>query len=92
MFDGRLCMNSNKKMNDDITVYIADKEYTANIYVMKCFTVTMILYFITFILNLLGIFIVDQSVMIQGFIPSLVIYFIVNLITRRISLSDNRTK
>ena len=85
-------MNSNKKMNDDITVYIADKEYTANIYVMKCFTVTMILYFITFILNLLGIFIVDQSVMIQGFIPSLVIYFIVNLITRRISLSDNRTK
>ena len=59
---------------------------------MKCFTVTMALYFITFMLNVFGIFIIDQSVMRSGFIPSLVIYFVVYLITRQISLSDTKTK
>ncbi len=83
---------SNMQKNDDIGMYLNDKEYTANTYVMKCFTVTMILYFITFVLNLLGIFIIDKSVMRQGFIPSLVIYGIVFFITKKISLSDSRTK
>ena len=85
-------MEENKRKNDDIAVYIEDKEYIANKYVMKCFAVTMILYVITFILNILNIFIVDQDVMRQGLIPSLIIYFLVFFITKKISLSDKRLK
>lgn len=80
------------KKTDDISVYIEDQEYIANTYVMKCFSVTMVLYFVTFLLNILGIFIIDQKIMRQGFIPSLIIYFVVVLITKRISLSNKRTK
>ena len=36
------------KKTDDISVYIEDQEYIANTYVMKCFSVTMVLYFVTF--------------------------------------------
>lgn len=81
-----------KQKKDDINVYLKDREYIANTYVMRCFAVTMILYFITFMLNVLGIFIIDQAVMRSGFIPSLIIYFVVYLLTRQISLSDTRTK
>jgi len=80
------------KKNDDISVYIENQEYIANTYVMKCFSVTMILYFLTFLLNICGIFIIDQSVMQSGFISSLIIYFIVYLVTKKVSLSDIRTK
>ena len=85
-------METQIKKNDDISVYIENQEYIANTYVMKCFSVTMILYFLTFLLNICGIFIIDQSVMQSGFIPSLIIYFSVYLITKKVSLSDIRTK
>jgi len=81
-----------RKQKDDINVYLEDKEYTANTYVMKCFSITMILYLITVILNILGIFIVDQGLMRGGFLPSVVIYIIVYFVTRKVSLSDTRAK
>ncbi len=77
---------------DEISVYLKDQEYMANTYVMKCFTVMMVLYSLTFVLNLLDVFIVDKQLMLQGYVPSVVIYFVVVGITRRISLSDKRTK
>lgn len=85
-------METQIKKNDDISVYIENQEYIANTYVMKCFSVTMILYFLTFLLNICGIFIIDQSVMQSGFVPSLIIYVIVYLVTKKVSLSDIRTK
>ena len=85
-------MEAQIKKNDDISGYIENQEYIANTYVMKCFSVTMILYFLTFLLNICGIFIIDQSVMQSGFVPSLIIYFIVYLVTKKVSLSDIRTK
>lgn len=85
-------MEVSRQKNDDIAVYIEDQEYIANTYVMKCFSISMILYFITFLLNVLGIFIIDKEVMRSGFIPSLIIYFVVLLITKKISLSDSRIK
>lgn len=81
-----------KSTRDDIAVYIEDREYTANKYVLRCFSVTMLIYAITFLLNTIGVFVVDQSVMSQGFIPSLVIYIVVHLITRHVSLSSEWTK
>ena len=85
-------MRDRKRRQDDIAVYLEDKEYTANTYVMKCFSITMVLYLITVILNVLGIFIVDQGLMRGGFLPSAVIYIIVYLVTRKVSLSDTRVK
>ena len=48
-----------QKKNDDITKYIENQEYIANIYVMRCTTVTMLVYLLTFLLNLAGIFVID---------------------------------
>ena len=85
-------MEKRRKKNDDISVYIEDREYIANKYVMKCFTVTMLLYTLVFVLNLLNIFIVDKRIMMSGFVPSMIIYLIVYLITRCISLSNEKIK
>ena len=85
-------METYAKKNDEISVYMEDQEYIANTYVMKCFSVTMILYFVTFLMNVLGVFIIDQSIMRMGFIPSLIIYFVVLLVSKKVSLSDKRTK
>lgn len=80
------------KNNDEISVYINNREYMANTYVMKCFTITMVLYTLTFVLNLLNIFIVDKQLMLQGYVPSVVIYLIVLGITKKTSLSSAGTK
>jgi len=80
------------RKNDDIAVYIEDREYIANKYVMKCFAVTMLIYALVFVLNVLNIFIIDKRIMLDGFVPSMIIYIIVYLITRVISLSNEKTK
>lgn len=82
----------NAKKNDDISIYIKDQEYIANNYVMKCFAVTMVVFVLTFILNLLGVFVVNQKLMIQAFVPSVVIYVLVLIITKIVPLSDRRVK
>ena len=56
------------------TMYSADQEYIANKYVMKCFDVTMMVYALTFVLNLLGVFVIKQELMFKAFVPSLIIY------------------
>ncbi|MBO4982066.1 MAG: response regulator [Lachnospiraceae bacterium] len=81
-----------RKKSDDIAVYIEDREYLANTYVLRCFFITMLVYTVTFLLNLVGIFVIDQKLMLQGYIPSLLVYFIVFFASRKVSLSDGRTK
>ena len=85
-------MSDATKRKDEISVYIEDQEYMANTYVMKCFSVMMGLYTLTVILNLLNIFIVDTSLMLGGYIPSALIFGAVWFITKRLPLSDRRTK
>ncbi|MBQ3162048.1 MAG: response regulator [Oscillospiraceae bacterium] len=82
-----------KKINsDEISVYIENSEYIANKYVMHCFSVTILIYCITYVLNLLGIFIVDTGVMSSGFYPAVAIYGTVYLVTKKLTLYDARTK
>ena len=57
-------MEEVKKNKDDISAYITDQEQTANKYVMRCFSVTMLIYTIAIILNILNIFIVEQKLML----------------------------
>lgn len=77
---------------DEISVYIENREYIANKYVMKCFFITMLFYIVSFTLNLLEIFVVNKEVMAKGFFPSLIIYSIIYLVTQKVSLSDARVK
>ncbi len=85
-------MGANRQLTDDIAVYIEDREYIANKYVMKCFFITMVFFVVSFVLNLLNVFVVDKGVMASGFYPSLVIYCIMWLATKKVSLSNPKTK
>lgn len=85
-------MDSFKRDNDDIAIYIRDQEIVANSYVMRCFTVTMLVYTLTFFLNLLGVFVIEQNLMLKGYIPSLAIYLVVLLTTRFMDSSNRKLK
>ena len=78
--------------NDDIIGYIEDRENIANKYVMKCFSISILIYVITFVLDLMGIFVVDKQVMSAGFVPSVIIYILMYLGLKRVSLSDPKVK
>ncbi len=85
-------MKAGRKKNIGMPSQTDNQEYIANTYVMRCFTVTMIVYLITFLLNLAGIFTIEQQIMRKAFLPSILIYLAVQVISRFISLSDVRTK
>ena len=85
-------MQKSNKLNDDISVYIEDREQVANKYVMRCFTVTLSIYAIAFVLNMLDIFVVDKAIMIKSFIPSLIIYIIIFIVSKRAPLSKPQFK
>lgn len=72
----------------DISVYLENKEIAANKYVMKCFTITMLVYATALFLNLIGVFVIEQSLMWQGFIPSLIIYCVVVIVTKMVSMDN----
>ena len=82
----------NKRKNDDISIFIEDQEYIANSYVVKCFSVTMLVYTVAFLLNVLGIFVVNQRLMQNGYVLSLIIFLTVYFVTRRVSLSNRKLK
>ena len=82
-------MESIRGKNEDIAEYITDQERIANAYLMKCFRVTIVVYSVAFLLNLLGIFIIDQQLMMRGYFSSLIIYVIVYCVYKRVS-ADNR--
>ena len=77
-----------KRQSDDIAIYIEDQEYIANKYVMKCFMVTMLVYTATLLLNLMGIFVIEQRLMLGGYIPALCIYLAVLAVSKYVSLSN----
>lgn len=82
----------NKEKETTMSYYTRDKEYIANLYVMRCFAVTMGVYTVAFLLNQLGIFVVDKQLMKMGYFPSILIYLTVYLISKRMSPSSKRTK
>ncbi len=82
----------NKEKETTMSYYTRDKEYIANLYVMRCFAVTMGVYTVAFLLNQLGIFVIDKQLMKMGYFPSILIYLTVYLISKRMSPSSKRTK
>lgn len=68
------------------------QEYTINNYVIWCFTVTALVFTLVFVLNLVNIFVVEQRLMMYAYIPSLIIYLIVLVVTRFVSLDNPKVK
>lgn len=85
-------MGKKKTSTSDVSSYIENSEYAGNKYVLRCFAITMAIYTCAFVLDLLDIFVVDKKVMAGGYIPSLIIFLIVNITCRYISLSNLKTK
>ena len=85
-------MKETVKIKKDIKYYIENKENTANIYVMRCFSTAMFIYLIAFLLDFFDIFIIDKEIMKLGFIPSVIIYLLVFIVTKKVSLSGSRVK
>lgn len=88
----KLMAKENKEKETTMSYYTRDKEYIANLYVMRCFAVTMGVYTVAFLLNQLGIFVIDKQLMKMGYFPSILIYLTVYLISKRMSPSSKRTK
>jgi len=81
------------RKKDDISGDIVEnQEVVANIYVMRCFAVTMIVFTVAFVLDLLGIFVVDQKLMIKAYVPSIIIYLIVYFVSKLIPSSSRKKK
>ena len=85
-------MGTVSENRDDIAVYIEDREYIANKYVMKCFFITMVFYVVSYVLNQLEIFVVSKEVMSSGFFPSLTIYVVMLICSKFVSLSNAKVK
>lgn len=63
-----------------ISEYDAQKERQSNQYVIHCFDITMLVYTLVLVLNLIGIFIVDIELMVKSYLINLVVYAIVKII------------
>ena len=85
-------MEETKSNYYDISAYIDNREYIANKYVIKCFSVTMLIYTTAFLLNVLNIFVVDQKIMRSGYIPALSIYLLLVIGLKGRDLSNEKIK
>ena len=85
-------MDESKSNYYDISAYIDNRECIANKYVLKCFSVTVFIYTIAFVLNVLNIFVVDQKIMKTGYVPAMIIYLILVLSLKGRDLSNVKIK
>lgn len=81
-----------KIKNDDIVTFIENQDDIANSYVLKCFAVTVIIYTAAVLMNLAGVFIIEQKLILQGFALSLLVYVIVVIVSRLVPLSNPKMK
>lgn len=72
--------------------YLKEFELSANLFTLKIIGFTTILFGVIWFLNLLGVFIVDQSIMNVGFFGCIIINVISFITARSIGLGDARTK
>ena len=84
-------MKTVRYTKENLTV-AQQEELTANKYVLHCFNVLAFLFTLTFIFNLLDIFIIDKKLLLSGYLLSMTVYFLVFFISRHIPLYDRRAK
>lgn len=81
-----------KNRKDDIATFIENQDYIANNYVLKTFAVTVIIYMVAVLMNLAGIFIIEQKLILQGFILSSLVYSVVVIVSKKVPLSNPKMK
>ena len=84
-------MKTVRNTNENLTVQ-QQEELTANKYVLRCFVVLAVLLSSAFIFNLLGIYIIDQRLMLATYLPALAVLILVLIISRFVPLYDRKTK
>ncbi|MCQ2104059.1 MAG: diguanylate cyclase [Fibrobacter sp.] len=72
--------------------YLKEFELSANRFTLKAIGFTAILFGLVWILNMLGIFIVDDSIMNTGFFGCIIINVITFAVCRAMGLGNSRTK
>ena len=85
-------MKKENILSKGITEYVKDKERVANYYVMRCFTLSFLIFTVVLILNIFNIFIIDSKIMYISYSISLVIHSLTILFMKKISLSHEKTK
>lgn len=73
-------------------VDIQDQEYVANSYVSKSLVVMMLVFTLTFLLNVVGIFVIQQELMLSAYILGMIVFFVVYLVTKLVPLSNKKLK
>lgn len=66
----------------------AQRERQSNKYVLHCFDVTMAVYTIVLVLNLVGIFIIDKDLMTKSYMVNLFVYLFVKLVLYKNPLKE----
>ena len=69
-----------------------DQEYISNRYMIKCFGITMLVFTLTFLLNVLGIFTIEQSLMTSAYVPSMAVYLLTCFTAKFVPLSNRKLK
>ena len=69
-----------------------DQEYVANSYVSRSLVVIMLVFTLTFLLNVVGIFVIKQELMLCAYIPGMIAFFLVYLATRLVPLDNRKLK
>jgi len=72
--------------------YLKDFELSANSFTLKAIGFTAALFGVVWLLNLLGVFIVEQSIMNAGFFGSVLIIIVTFAVARGMGLGNARTK
>ena len=85
-------MKNSVSKSEALNNYFKEREYAANSYVMRCFSIGMLIYLTSFLLNLFDIFIIDKKIMLMGFGPAVVIYLSMLIITKIVPLSSRKIK
>lgn len=70
----------------------SDQEYVANNYVSRSLVVMMLVFTLTFLLNVVGIFVIKQELMLCAYIPGMIAFFLVYLATRLVPLDNRKLK
>ena len=78
--------------NSSVNEYLKEYENVANKYVMRCFTVMMLLLSLMYVLNLVGIFVINKSLMFRAYIPSVIVYLVVVFTVKFLPMTDRKVK
>lgn len=80
------------KKKVDYAIDAHGQEYVANSYVTKSIVVMMMVFTLTFLLNVTGIFVIQQELMLSAYILGMVIFFLLYVIAKVVPRDNPKLK